>query len=97
MEIIVIVFIAASVGAILAATPARSAEYTGVLILPTVSTVVAGLVWAGLLWAGNAPESVVMWIVPVLVGAIAAIAAGVAIGRIRSTWTKRRLEELLHV
>lgn len=95
MEIIVIIFIAGSIGSILAVSPLRDPEYTGVLTIPAAAVVTTSLLWSALLWAGNDPESAVMWIVPAVVGAIVAFAIGLIQKRVRPAQSRRRLDELL--
>ena len=95
MEIIIVIALAASVGSLIDITPARSGAYTGVLVLPTITTLVTGLLWVALLWLGMPANSPVMWTLPLCTGALAAVATGYRQHAVRRHRASLRLAELI--
>lgn len=95
MEIIVVIVMAGAIGTLLTISPVRDATYTGVLTIPATSVLVTLVYWTGFLWLGAAPESPLMWIVPLVLGAGAGLAMAGIQRSIRTEHAERRLTELL--
>lgn len=94
MEIIIIIFISASIGALMSASSIRDARFTGAIVIPAVTVIVTTVIWVAMLWMGAGTETVVMWILPAVIGTGAGLVVAVAQKTTRPQWAQRRLTEL---
>ncbi len=95
MEIIIIVFISGSIGSLLAVSPLRDKTYSGALIVPTVTVLVATWLWTAMLWAGIPAETAIMWTLPAVIGGIAGVVTAALQKSMRAAYAQRRRDELV--
>ncbi|MGV8969343.1 MAG: hypothetical protein ACOH1J_02730 [Microbacteriaceae bacterium] len=82
MELLFVVIIAASIGAIVRYTiPGRLAY--GAALLPAMTATVAAVVWVGLLWLGFTFDGGWIWVASLAASAIAAVAVALRLPRVR--------------
>ena len=67
----------------------------GVMLIPAIGVAVSAVVWVGLTWLGWAWDGGWIWVVTLVVTAVAVVAADVLIGRNRKTHDDERLAALL--
>lgn len=66
----------------------------GVTVVPAVGTVVAAVVWVALTWLGWAWDGGWIWVVSLVVAALASAGTALWLGKRRDAADKHRLQEL---
>jgi phosphotransferase system glucose/maltose/N-acetylglucosamine-specific IIC component len=67
----------------------------GVVVVPAIGAAVAAVVWGILTWAGLPWDGGWIWVISLVVTAVAVVAADVLIGRRRKESDEVRLQQLL--
>lgn len=67
----------------------------GVILIPAIGAAVSAVVWVGLTWLGWAWDGGWIWVVSLVVTAVAVVAADILIGRSRKEHDDERLKALL--
>ena len=93
MELLFVLVIAAGIGAVLRYVLPSRGTY-GIFLLPAIATVVTAVVWIGLLWLGWKFDGTWIWVASLGAGTVAALAAGIALPRLRKASDERKLNEL---
>ncbi len=94
MELLFVLVIAAGIGTVLRYVLPSRGTY-GLFLLPAIATVVTAIVWVGLLWLGWTFDGTWIWVASLGAGFAAALAAGIAVPRVRATSDERKLNELV--
>ena len=93
MELLFVVLIAAGIGFIGHYTlPGRNSR--GSLLLGALAAAVAAIVWVGLLWLGFTFDGGWIWVISIVVGALASLAAALLLPGRRRTADDALLERL---
>jgi len=94
MELLFVVLISASVGAILRYL-LRGRETYGAALLPSISAAVSAFVWVGLLWVLNWQfDGTWIWVASLLAGPIVALIVGANLPRKRREHDRELLGKL---
>ncbi len=94
MELLFVLVIAAGIGTVLRyVLPARRTY--GVFLLPGIATVAAAIVWVSLLWLGWTFDGTWIWVASLSAAFLAALAAGIALPRVRRAEDERKLAKVL--
>jgi hypothetical protein len=93
MELLFVLVIAAGIGAVLRYVLPSRGTY-GIFLLPAIATVVTAVVWVGLLWLGWKFDGTWIWVASLGAGFAVALAAGIALPRLRAAADERKLSEL---
>lgn len=67
----------------------------GVVVVPAIGAAVAAVVWVALTWAGLPWDGGWIWVISLVVTAVAVVVADVLIGRRRKERDEVRLQQLL--
>ncbi|WP_291049374.1 hypothetical protein [Herbiconiux sp.] len=67
----------------------------GVVLIPAIGVAVSAVLWLALTWAGWPWDGGWIWVVTLVVTAVAVVAADILIGRSRKAHDDQRLTELL--
>ncbi|MFZ4894130.1 hypothetical protein ACL9RL_06740 [Plantibacter sp. Mn2098] len=93
MELLFVALGAAIVGlAVRYLLPHR--DQHGAALVPAIATVVSAVVWVVLTWAGLAWDGGWIWAITFIVTAVAAVAADLVLGRVRTTKDEELFERL---
>ena len=93
MELLFVIVISAGIGAVLRYVLPSRGTY-GIVLLPAIAAVVTAVVWIALLWLGWKFDGTWIWVASLGAGGAAALAAGIAVPRLRAASDERKLSEL---
>ena len=93
MELLFVIVIAAGIGAVLRYLLPSRGTY-GIFLLPALAAIATAVVWVGLLWLGWKFDGTWIWVASLGAGFAAALAAGLALPRVRAAEDERKLSEL---
>ncbi len=82
MELLFVVIIAASLGAIVRYVIPGRLSY-GAVVLPAVTAAIASVVWVALLWLGLTFDGGWIWVASLVISSIAAVLIAVRLPRVR--------------
>ena len=93
MEFVFVVVIAASLGAIVRYVIPGRASY-GSALLPAIAAAVTATVWVGLVWLGWTFDGGWIWVVSLVAGPAAVVAAAITLPRARAHADAQLLHQL---
>ena len=94
MELLFVIVIAAGIGTVLRYVLPSRGTY-GIFLLPAIAAIVTAVVWIGLLWLGWTFDGTWIWVASLGAGFAAALAAGIALPRVRASSDQRKLDDLI--